>query len=86
MVYAYYDKSTCGGIITTNLKAIEDISDMTYDQLRYFFRNGKESMETDQYVILRKNEIIKKKSAMQSSKRPKPKPRDLGRTEDFLLR
>ena len=93
MAFSYYNINTQEGAITSNLRAIETVSGISYNTLTSWFRNGTSVKVTDNFIIL-KSEMIKgrqkpptiSEEPKQSSNRPDPEPEDSGDEFDQLLK
>jgi len=92
MAFSYYNKDTQKGAITTNLRAIEAVSGISYNTLTSWFRNGTNVKVTENFIIL-KSELIKgrqqpppKEEPKQSSDRPEAEPEDSADEWDQLLK
>jgi len=93
MAFSYYNISTQEGAITSNLRAIETVSGISYNTLTSWFRNGTNVKVTENFIIL-KSELIKgrqqpplkSEEPKQSSNRPDPEPEDSGDEFDQLLK
>lgn len=93
MAFSYYNINTQQGAITTNLRAVEQVSGISYNTLTSWFRNGTNVKVTDNFIIL-KSEVIKgrqkpptkSEEPKQSSDRPEAKPEDFADEFDQLLK
>ena len=94
MAFSYYNINTQDGAISTNLRAIEEESGISYNTLTSWFRNGEEVKVTDNFIILKKDmikgrqqpPIRKSEEPKQSSDRPDPEPEDSGDEFDQLYK
>ena len=94
MAYSYYNKRNGDIVISTNLKAIQEVSALDYNKLTYWFRNGTNIKETTDFIIL-KADLTKgrqtapppkeKEEPKQSSERLNPEPKDSGDMFDDIL-
>lgn len=93
MAFSYYNINTQKGAITSNLRAIETVSGISYNTLTSWFRNGTNVKVTDNFIIL-KSELIKGRQQpplkieepKQSSNRPEAEPEDFADEFDQLLK
>ena len=70
MIYTYYNKELKKGFTTTGIAALARMSKLKADDLYKLFSNGLDFRETDKFIIIRTDELVKgnQRVAAQSSK------------------
>ena len=59
MAFGYFDKKKRKGIVTTNLKSVEEFSEISYNTLSNWLRDGKTVHDNEDHLLFKTDGIIK---------------------------
>ena len=59
MAFGYFDKKKRMGIVATNLKSVSDFSEISYNTLSNWLRDGKTVHDNEDHLLFKTESIIK---------------------------